>query len=236
MKKIYVVIILIALMSVGIWGSFMLLQPNGEERKPKEPFNEKIKLPEPKYDSNTSIEQALLERRSAREYKDESLTLTEISQLLWAAQGVTDPRGLRTAPSAGALYPLELYVVAGNVNDLPNGIYKYDPLKHELAMVVEGDKRTELYNAVLGQSSVKDAAAVIVFSAVYERTTGKYGDMGIRYVHIEVGHAAQNIYLQTVSLNLGAVVIGAFDDKEVKKIMNIGDKEQPLYIMPVGKI
>ncbi|MBA3061290.1 MAG: SagB/ThcOx family dehydrogenase, partial [Nitrospirae bacterium] len=98
-----------------------------------------------------------------------------------------------------------------------------------------GDKRTELCNAALDQPSVKDAAAVIVFSAVYKRTTGKYREKGIRYVHIEVGHAAQNIYLQAVSLNLGTVVIGAFDDEEVKKIMNIGDKEQPLYIMPVGK-
>lgn len=228
----------IVLMGVGIGGFFMLQQlkvDEVDEREPMESINEKIKLPEPKYDSNTSVEQALLERRSVRAYKDESLTLTEVSQLLWAAQGITDPRGFRTAPSAGALYPLELYVLAGNVNNLPNGVYKYKPHKHELAMVVEGDKRTELCNAALDQPGVKDAAAVIVFSAVYERTTGKYGERGIRYVHIEVGHAAQNIYLQAVSLNLGTVVMGAFDDEEVKKIMNIGDKEQPLYIMPVGK-
>lgn len=227
--------IVIVLMGVGIGGYFMLQQLRANEHKPMEPINEKIKLPEPKYDSNTSVEQALLKRRSVREYKDTPLTLTEISQLLWAAQGITDPRGFRTAPSAGALYPLELYVVAGNVNDLPNGIYKYRPHEHELAMVVEGDERTELCNAALGQPSVKDAAAVIVFSAVYERTTVKYGEKGIRYVHIEVGHASQNIYLQAVSLNLGTVVIGAFDDEEVKKIINTGDEEQPLYLMPVGK-
>ena len=225
----------IVLMGVGIGGFFMLQQLKVDEREPMEPINEKIRLPEPKYDSNTSVEQALLKRRSVRVYKDETLALTEVSQLLWAAQGITDPRGFRTAPSAGALYPLELYVVAGNVNDLPDGIYKYKPHKHELAMVVEGDKRTELYNAALDQPSIKDAATVIVFSAVYERTTGKYGERGIRYVHIEVGHAAQNIYLQAVSLNLGLVVIGAFDDEEVKKIMNMEDKEQPLYIIPVGK-
>ena len=226
----------IVLMGVGIGGFFMLQQLKVDECEPMEPINKKIKLPKPKYDSNTSVEQALLKRRSVRAYKDASLTLTEVSQLLWAAQGITDPRrGFRTAPSAGALYPLELYVVAGNVNDLPDGIYKYRSHGHELAMVVEGDKRTELCNAALDQPSVKDAAAVIVFSAVYKRTTGKYREKGIRYVHIEVGHAAQNIYLQAVSLNLGTVVIGAFDDEEVKKIMNIGDKEQPLYIMPVGK-
>jgi len=235
MKKIHIVMIVIVLMGVGIGGFFILQQLKVNEREPMEPINEKIKLPEPKYNSKTSVEQALLERRSVRVYKDESLTLTEVSQLLWAAQGITGPRGFRTAPSAGALYPLELYVVAGNVNDLPNGIYKYKPHKHELAMIVEGDKRTELCNAALDQPSVKDAAAAIVFSAVYERTTGKYGERGIRYVHTEVGHAAQNIYLQAVSLNLGTVVIGAFDNEEVKKIMNIGDKEQPLYIMPVGK-
>ncbi|MDI6800917.1 MAG: SagB/ThcOx family dehydrogenase [Thermodesulfovibrionales bacterium] len=235
MKKIHIVMMVIVLMGVGIGGVFLLQQLKVDEREPMESINERIKLPEPKYDSNTSVEQALLERRSVRVYKDESLTLTEVSQLLWAAQGITDPRGFRTAPSAGALYPLELYVVAGDVNDLPNGVYKYKPHKHELTMVVEGDKRTELCNAVLGQPWVKNAAAVIVFSAVYERTTGKYGERGIRYVHIEVGHAAQNIYLQAVSLNLGTVVMGAFDDEEVKKIMNIGDKEQPLYIMPVRK-
>ncbi|MBM2815387.1 MAG: Nitroreductase [Ignavibacteria bacterium] len=235
MKKKYVVITLIALMGAGIGGAFMLLEPKGDKSKPYKPNNENIKLPEPKYDGNTSVEQALLKRRSDREYKDESLTLTEISQLLWAGQGITDTRGFRTAPSAGALYPLELYVVAGKVNNLPDGIYKYEPQKHELVMVIEGDKRSELCNAALDQPSVKEAAAVIVFSAVYERTTGKYGERGIRYVHIEVGHAAQNIFLQAVSLNLGAMVIGAFDDEEVKKIMNIPEREQPLYILPVGK-
>lgn len=225
---------IIVMMGVGIGGFFTIQQLNVDNHEPMESIK-KIKLPEPKYDSNTSVERALLERRSVRVYKDESLTLTEVSQLLWAAQGITDPRGFRTAPSAGALYPLEFYVVAGNVNGLPKGIYKYKPHKHEMVMVVEGDKRTELCNAALHQSCVKDAAAIIVFSAVYERTTGKYGERGKRYVHIEVGHSAQNIYLQAVRLNLGTVVIGAFDDEKVKKIMNIADNEQPLYIMPVGK-
>ncbi len=197
--------------------------------------SEIIKLLKPEYDSDTSIEEALLKRRSVRRYKDKPLTLTEISQLLWAAQGITDPRGLRAAPSAGALYPLEIYVVAGNVNGLPDGIYNYKPRKHELARVVKGDKRIELCNAALGQPSVRNAAVVIVFSAVYERTTVKYGERGIRYVHIEAGHAAQNLFLQAVPLNLGAVVIGAFYDDEVKKVMKMTDREQPLYIMPVGR-
>jgi SagB-type dehydrogenase family enzyme len=196
---------------------------------------ERIKLPEPGHDSLTSIEQALLKRRSVRDYKDEPLTLTEVSQLLWAAQGITDPRDFRTSPSAGALYPLEVYVVVGNVDDLSDGIYKYKPHEHELERIKEGDKRTELCIAALGQSSIKDGAIVMVFSAVYERTTQKYGERGIRYVHIEVGHAAQNVYLQAVSLNLGTVVVGAFQDDAVKMIINMPDEEYPLYIMPVGR-
>ena len=236
MKKIPIIIIITVLIGVGIGGLIILQQLRGGEHKPMVSINENIKLPEPKYDSNTSVEQALFERRSIREYKDTPLTLAEISQLLWAAQGITYPRwGFRTAPSAGALYPLELYVVSGNVNGLPKGIYKYRPQGHELVMIVEGDKRTELCNAALGQSSIKEAASVIVFVAVYQRTTGKYGERGIRYVHMEVGHASQNIYLQAVSLNLGTVVIGAFDDEDVKKIINTGDEEQPLYLMPVGR-
>lgn len=196
--------------------------------------SEVTQLPEPRYDSPTSIEKALLDRRSVRDYKDEPVTLAKVAQLLWAAQGITDSRGLRTAPSAGALYPLELYVVAGNVKNLPNGIYRYRHHDHKLVRVAKGDKRTELCHAALGQSSVKDAAAVIVFSGVYERTTGKYGARGIQYVHIEVGHAAQNVYLQAVSLNLGTVIIGAFHDDEVKRVLNMPAREQPLCIMPVG--
>lgn len=195
-----------------------------------------IKLPEPEYDGKLSIEKALLKRRSIRDYKDGPLTLAEVSQILWAAQGITDPIGFRTAPSAGALYPLEVYVVAGNVNDIPDGIYRYKSRGHELVKVVKGDKRAELSAATLGQPYVKNGSAVIVLSAVYERTTKKYGERGIRYVHMEVGHASQNVYLQSVSLNLGTLVVGAFDDREVKRVMSMPEKEQPLCIMPVGKI
>ena len=210
--------------------------------------NAEIKLPEPVKDSDTSIEEALLERRSIRRYKDDPLTLAEVSQLLWAAQGITAHWGGRTAPSAGATYPLEVYVVVGNVCDLSEGIYKYKPHGHKLEMVAEGDKRAELCDAALGQRCVRDGAIVIVFSAVYERTTGRYKTpvrdertgasypRGVRYVHMEVGHAAQNVYLEAVSLNLGTVVVGAFSDGEVKKIINMPEEERPLYIMPVGRV
>jgi len=232
MKKIFVTIAVtfgITLLIITL----SLFISNGTNSRCEPP--DIITLPEPKYKSEISIEKALLERRSIRDYKDKALTLAEVSQLLWAAQGITDPRGFRTAPSAGALYPLELYVVVGNVIDLPKGIYKYDPHKHELVKTVEGDKRTELCNAALRQPWVKKAAASLVFCAIYKRITTKYGERGIRYVHMEVGHAAQNVHLQAVSLNLGTVVIGAFNDDGVKKVINMPKDETPLYIMPVGK-
>lgn len=194
-----------------------------------------VKLPKPQQDNQTSIEEAIKRRRSIREYKDEPLTLAELSQLLWAAQGITGPAGLRTAPSAGALYPLEVYVVIGDVVDLPAGVYKYNPRNHQLVRIVEGDKRSKLSDAALSQEWVEEAAVDLVISAVFERTTQKYGERGIQYVHIEVGAVAQNIYLQAVPLNLGTVTVGAFDDDQVKEILNIPDEEDPLLIMPVGK-
>jgi SagB-type dehydrogenase family enzyme len=167
-------------------------------------------------------------RRSVRSYKDDRLDLSEISQILWSAQGITSPRRFRTAPSAGALYPLELYVIAGNVKNLSPAIYKYQPGKHVLIKIVAGDLRSELSRAAL-------APAVLLFCAVFERTTGKYGRRGIRYVHMEVGHAAQNVCLQAIALGLNTVVIGAFRDTDVKKIANLADDEQPLYFVPVGR-
>lgn len=196
-----------------------------------------IKLPKPKYKSEISIEEAILKRRSIRTYKDIPLSIYELSQLLWSAQGITEKRlGLRTAPSAGATYPLEIYIVVGKVTNLESGIYRYNPEKHEIILLYRGDKRIELSNAALGQSSVKFAPITIVITAIYERTTKIYGERGIRYVHMEAGHVAQNIYLQCVSLNLGTVSIGAFKDEEVRKILNLPKNEHPLYLMPVGKI
>lgn len=196
---------------------------------------EPIKLPGPAYDGKTSLEQALKERRSIRQYKNLPITLSDLSQLLWAAQGISGSGGRRTAPSAGALYPLEVYIFAGNVGDLPAGIYLYKPRDHGLLKIADGDNRIALCRAALGQSPIKNAAAVLVISAVYERVTIKYGERGIRYVHMEAGHAAQNVFLQAVSLGLGTVVIGAFHDEEVRTVLRLPEGEQPLYIMPVGK-
>ena len=194
-----------------------------------------IMLPKPRYAGDISVEQALRARRSVRSYKDDALDMAEISQILWSAQGITSARGFRTAPSAGALYPLELYLIAGNIKDLPAGIYNYRPGDHALREIVPGDRRSDLSRAALRQSSIKKAPAVILFCAVYERTTGKYGQRGIRYVHMEIGHAAQNVCLQAIALGLHTAVIGAFRDAEVKTIANLPADEQPLYFLPVGR-
>lgn len=195
-----------------------------------------IKLPDPEYAGSLSVEGAMLKRRSVREYKKAPLELSEISQLLWAAQGISSARGYRTAPSAGPLYPLEVYIVASNVNGLEQGVYRYRPERHGLKRIIKGERQRKLYKAALSQKCVKDAAAALVIAAVYKRTTGKYGERGVRYVHIEVGHAAQNIYLQAVSLGLGTVVVGAFSDGQVKKAIGARKSEEPLCIMPIGKI
>ncbi len=199
-----------------------------------EAMEETYSLPAPHLAGKVTVEQALNERRSVRSFRNEPLTLEALSQLLWAAQGITDARGYRTAPSAGALYPLDVYVVAGKVTGLPPGVYAYEPRGHRLRLVRAGDHRRELSSAALGQSCVESGAIALVFSAVYERVTGKYGARGERYAHIEAGHAAQNVFLQAVSLDLGTVVVGAFRDDAVNDVIGMKDKTAPLYIMPVG--
>ncbi|MDD5127624.1 MAG: SagB/ThcOx family dehydrogenase [Dehalococcoidales bacterium] len=198
--------------------------------------NIRITIPEPKYSSDISMEEALRERRSIRDYTAEALTLEEVSQLLWAAQGKTSPDGKRTAPSAGATYPLEVYLVAGAVDGIGAGVYRYDSASHELLLVISGDVRDSLAEAALGQACVREAPVNIAITAVFERTTNRYGERGIRYVHFEAGHAAQNVCLQAVAFDLGSVVIGAFYDDRVKKILNLPATEEPLYIIPVGRI
>lgn len=194
-----------------------------------------IELPKPRIKGNVSIEETLNKRRSVREYSQEALSLNEVSQILWSAQGITDQRGGRTSPSAGALYPLRVYLVSGNVKNLNSGIYLYEPKGHKLQKIKEGDFREDLSKASLGQPWVKNAPLNLVITAEYEITTRKYGERGIRYVHIEVGHVAQNVLLQAVALDLGAVPVGAFYDGAVKKILNLKEKENPLYIIPIGK-
>jgi SagB-type dehydrogenase family enzyme len=212
---------------------FAFYKKNPDELKAEEKKG-KITLPKVSYAGKTSVEEALSQRRSIREYKDEPLKLEELSQLLWAAQGITSDRGGRTAPSAGAKYPLEIFVVVGKVEKLDPGIYHYHPQDHTLIKIKDKDQRDELSLAALHQSPVKEAPVDLVVTAIYKRTMEKYGERGIRYVHIEVGHVCQNIYLQAESLNLGTVEIGAFEDAKVKKVLNLKE-EEPLAIMPVGR-
>lgn len=195
-----------------------------------------IKLPSPQLTSGTSVEEAISKRRSVRQYQDSSLSLAELSQLLWAAQGITNTaRGLRTAPSAGALYPLEIYAVVGNVAGIAPGIYKYLCITHELQTISLGDARDELAAAALGQGSITQAAVDIVWTAVYARCAKKYHERAELYVPIEVGHSAQNVLLQATALNLGAVVVGAFNEEKVQGVLESPKDERALYIMPVGR-
>jgi len=190
-----------------------------------------IKLPAPATDSSFSVERAINERMSIRSYKDTSLTLKEISQLLWASQGIV-ASGRRASPSAGATYPLEIFLVAGKVEGLKPGLYKYINKEHSLELIKEGDLRPALSAAALGQDTLLKAPATLVVAAVFERTRARYGARAERYVHMEAGHVGENIMLQATALGLGTVPVGAFVDSEVKKLLGI--KEEPLYLFPVG--
>lgn len=196
---------------------------------------ERIGLPPPAPNRQMTVEAAIRSRRSIREFGPGSITIDEISQILWAAQGITDRAGYRAAPSAGALYPLEISLIAGDIRSLPAGIYRYDPRAHALDAVAAGDRRVAIAEAALAQRWIADAAAILVIAAVEERTTVKYGRRGVRYVHIETGHAAQNVYLQAAALGLGTTIVGAFKDNEVKDVANLRRDETPLCLLPIGR-
>jgi SagB-type dehydrogenase family enzyme len=195
-----------------------------------------IALPAPRLKGDMSLEEAILNRRSRRDFRDSPLTLGEISQVLWAAQGITDGAGHRAAPSAGALCPLDLYLVVGKggVEGLGEGVYHYLPHSHSLEPTLEGDVRQTLAQLSLQQMAIAEAPLSLLITAEYERTTGKYGDRGVRYVHMEAGHAGQNVYLQAEALRLGTVTIGAFQDEEISKALHLPPGSSPLYVMPIG--
>ncbi len=186
-----------------------------------------LRLPAPEF-TGRPIEDCIKDRRSVRAYKDKDLTLQQVSNILWAAQGITQTNGgLRSVPSAGATYPLIIYAAK------KDGLFRYVPDSHGIARVLGKDVRQEIAKAALGQRFVADAGLVVVITAVYSRTTMRYGERGIRYVHIEAGHAAQNIHLEAVALGLASVPVGAFKDDELVKSLGLKD-EQPLYVIPVG--
>lgn len=193
-----------------------------------------VSLPAPRLLGELSLEEAIQGRRSIRDYSDEPVTLADAAQLLWAAQGVTSPQGARAAPSAGGTYPLELYLMAGKVSGLAPGVYRYRPQTHDLLVWETGDRRVDLAVASLNQAWVRTAALDVVVTAVYGRTMRTYGERGVRYVHLEAGHAAQNLCLQAVALDLGAVVVGAFYDEEVQAVVGLPEDHEPIYVIPVG--
>jgi SagB-type dehydrogenase family enzyme len=197
--------------------------------------NEDIyRLPQPAGEQEACLSRILQARRTTRSFAPRSLSQIQIARLLWAAQGVTSPEGYRTAPSAGALYPLELHLVAGNIEGLPAGSYRYDPARHALAATIRGDLRQRLAESALNQHWIAEAPAVLVISAIETRTTAKYGRRGIRYVHMEVGHASQNLLLQAVALGLAGAIAGAFDDARLQRLLQLPGEERPLAILPVG--
>ncbi len=232
--KIFIPVLTVLL----IIGIYFLIANEGNTMDTKIQYSNsnKIKLPAPDKKGGMPVELAINNRRSVRDYSDKPLTIKEVSQLLWSAQGITNKeRSLRAAPSAGATYPLELYLVADDVTGLDDGVYHYIPKGHYIKKIKDEQIKGELTTAALGQSFISDAPIILVISAVYERTTYRYGDRGKRYVHMEVGHVAENIYLQAESLHLGTVVVGAFADEKVKKLIGMKDKETPMYIMTGGK-
>ena len=206
--------------------------------KPKESSPQStIKLPAPRLKSKFSLEEAIARRRSIRRYHAGAITLPELGQLLWAAQGITGAGELRAAPSAGATYPLEIFAVMGNrtAGELPAGVYHYQADSHSLGAHLRGDLRQELARAALDQGFIAEAPVDIVICALYPRTSYTYGRRGERYVHLEVGHSGENIHLQAVALGLATVEVGAFVDEEVSKVLKLKEQIKPLYIMPVGK-
>jgi len=187
-----------------------------------------VSLPAPRQQGELSLEEAIVRRRSTRAFTEQKLTLEQISQLLWAAQGLTDPHGFRAAPSAGALYPLEVYLVS------PDGLYHYRPQGHELELLAAQDLRSAIWQAGLEQDALRQAPAVFVICAVYQRTEAKYGSRATRYVQLEAGHAAQNLLLQAVALELAGFPIGAFQDEPLQAALSLPEDHQPLYLLAVG--
>jgi SagB-type dehydrogenase family enzyme len=195
-----------------------------------------IDLPPPRLRSSMSVEEALRQRRSVREYSDEPLSLAELGQLLWSAYGVTSPEGYRTAPSAKALYPLEIYAAVGRVEALEPGIYRYPAIRHALERVASGDRREGLFQATFGQDAVRAGVACLAFTARYERGRAEFGEAGRDFVHMDLGHAGQNVHLQAEALGLGTVVIAAFRPNEVAQVLESPAGEVPVYLMPVGRL
>jgi SagB-type dehydrogenase family enzyme len=196
-----------------------------------------LKLPPPNHQGRMTVEEATSKRRSIRRFRTQPLSLMQLSQILWSAQGITGTGGRRAAPSAGATYPLEIFIVIGEhgVENLASGIYHYDVDSHSLSLHLMGDLRQKIAEVALSQSFIANCPVDIVICALYTRTAYRYGRRGERYVHMEVGHVGQSISLQAVALGLATVMVGAFEDNELRRILKIEEQIKPLYIIPLGK-
>ncbi|MEF8943744.1 MAG: SagB/ThcOx family dehydrogenase [Desulfohalobiaceae bacterium] len=197
---------------------------------------EGVGLPDIETGEPGSLSDLLYKRRSVRRFGSGQIQLDEAARLLFAAQGITRKDRFRTVPSAGALYPLEIYLAAGEVAGLSPGVYRYRPQEHDLVRVQEGDKREAIARAAVGQMWISKAQAVLVVGAVFERTTSKYSNHGRQYVHMEAGCAAQSISLQAADLGLGTTVVGAFRGERIVRLIGAGDDVTPLLLMPVGRL
>jgi SagB-type dehydrogenase family enzyme len=197
---------------------------------------ERIHLP-PMASGHLTVEQAIDHRRSVRRFSAQPVRLDEVSRLLHAANGITAPSyGYRSAPSAGALYPLEVYVVANHVTGLDQGVYHYAPEDHSLEPIRSGDVAQMVATDSLGQNAVAKAAVVIALAAVLERTASKYRARAERYVYMEAGHVAQNVLLEATSLGLGACAVGAFLDDELNRALEVdAPDESVIYLLTVGR-
>jgi len=194
-----------------------------------------IALPEPRFDGGISVEKALKERRSIRSFEEKAVALEDISQLLWASQGITDDKGHRTAPSAMARYPLEIYLLAGNISGLPAGVYHYSPQGHNLTIIAEGNKIDELFNTPIGQVDWRnDAPAIFVITGVFERMNKIPGQDLSRFVYIEAGTAAENLLLEVVSLGLASTYTASFDANKIRTLLELSQGEEPIGVLPVG--
>jgi SagB-type dehydrogenase family enzyme len=199
-----------------------------------------IELPEPDPDGQTSVERAIATRASRRSFARTPVTIEDISQILWAAQGLTHVRDgveMRAAPSAGATYPLIVFleVTSGGNADLDRGLYRYDPGRHVLESELDASVHDGLTQAALGQEVVGDAPTTIVLAANYERTRRQYPEHGDRYVHMEAGHVAQNVHLVCESRRLNTCPVGAFTDADVADALELPDRLEPLYLLPFGR-
>ena len=218
-----------------IWGLLMIM--GGIFFQPASvPAAALVKLPPPALKGSVSLEEALKNRRTVRSFAARSLDLPQVSQLLWATQGITDPRGLRTAPSAGATYPLEIYLVVGDrgVTGLAPGLYRYRPGDHALELTLKEDLRAQVARACLSQSWMVGAPVLVVFTAEFRRCTARYGERGVMYTHMEVGHAGENLFLQAEALGLSAGIVGAFTDQALSQTLRLPREHEPLLVMPVG--